>query len=688
MGPETLANVLGGFQHAQPSPVSRAGSHTSSSTGSSRRSSCSSSNESHHSMYQHQEPQQLQQQQQQKPLHRARGHLEPIYTGSTTARPQLRDEPEVSHAASTNVALSADGQPAMVPMWIFEAGTASDHLRSPTDDVLMSRASIDTALGNRPRRRRDSVDEGSSAGNSGVHGGNSTGCELNPDDSSSDEEALAEPDLPLPAAGGVTPNGHRIIGLCPFRQRGMMSLDAQLRMHAWSDRVRTVVSFGRSSSTNRVTVVPTSATGSAPVAATRETASLPSLTNKGSASITSAPSSPSPLRRSAKPASLPVLRSTLKPFDAGNVRIYHYAPLTLADAMASTRDPRLLLPRGRAAKSPALALSMAPEMFQQPWTYTQMIYAVRAPVDSPIAWLGAVLDVNTIPGGMALDLVTRWNAYGPAGVSTFATELGDECGLATAKDLEIDSGLDLAEGRRSPFPASLSPWPSSGVPLASLSSDGSGSSSGSAYTSATNVAAAAAAGVSTPALRKSVSFAPTLITAVAVIPAENKGKHVKRTLRDNPYVLASPDDAIPTSSRSHRVFSLKPVPRGAHAADTVGIPADWIDAAEEAVADADLVEPRLDMSHLAHARRSRRVWVVASSSSVVGGGTRDDGELPCLRCAQRHRPDQCPAATSSPREGNGGGGGGVLQRFYDSARNLWSSGGSQHALSAGVGHGH
>ncbi|KAI9217939.1 hypothetical protein BC828DRAFT_389937 [Blastocladiella britannica] len=245
------------------------------------------------------------------------------------------------------------------------------------------------------------------------------------------------------------------------------------------------------------------------------------------------------------PSGIPTLKSSIKPFDGAVLSVYHYAPLTLADASCALQDPR----RMSSCKSPAAALSMAPELFQQPWTFSQMLHAIRAPASAPEAWLAAVLDIHCDPSARDIDKITRWNAFGEQGVPSF--------GEGRTRDL-VDSAIGLN---------------------AAVSLLGIAATCRNDFISNVNIASLAE-----EQRCRHVTFAATIVTKIAIIPSVNRGKGVKkRSMKGNPIVHAmqSGGGSNSSSNSAEGLLIVKEIP-------------------------ADVDQPRWECSHLSEGK----IWVV------------------------------------------------------------------------------
>ncbi|ORZ29333.1 hypothetical protein BCR44DRAFT_87569, partial [Catenaria anguillulae PL171] len=434
-----------------------------------------------------------------------------------------------------------------------------------------------------------------------------------------------------------SPKGPRIVGHCTFRPSGMLSLDSRLRVHSLSDRVRDAV---------------------APSFLGPKTPSSSAQSSYYGTPITSKSSSPMSSARSLH------LKSILKPFPASSLVVYHYAPLTLIDAMAAQRDPRPMIPKStRSSAVPAAALQMAPELFQQPWTLTQMLYAVRSPADAPLAWLAAVLDVNTTPAAMEIDRITRWNAYGHIGAPGFNAHHGTDV---------ADSGIDLAEGRR--VRASTADFNSASTTSLSVSANCLSSqvnpvrptSSIAGFQSIDSQSTAAA--VTTCSHSRVVHFAPSLVTSVAFIPKANKGKPVKkRSMKHNPVVYALPsggsqsnlymDDAeLAVCPLVTEVIPIRLENSGSSALDDL-----FQDDKQENLdpvalwcrggRDRSILEVRIDLSQLVSSSKSLRVWSIVSPLPKTCAAAEGPESTANMDQSGQHQPSPSAASPSSTAHG-------------------------------------
>ncbi|KAJ3361939.1 hypothetical protein GGF32_006816 [Allomyces javanicus] len=239
---------------------------------------------------------------------------------------------------------------------------------------------------------------------------------------------------------------------------------------------------------------------------------------------------------------------------------------TLNDMRRAHTDPRRHLPpaaNGAAAAAVALAAARdAPLLLvQHPLTYIQTLYAVRA--KDPAAYAAALIDPVAAPGGPDLELVTRANAFGVGAVARFTPVVAPPTREVEGK--VVDSGVDLATADAAEpvvGPARLAVCArrtSASMDLFTLVSP--------------PPAPPAPAGTSksepdlhhrsTPPIRHTspprVRFVPTVVSAVAVIRSENRGKRVRR-----PGAHAPPDVDLARllqQPRAKRIWTVHaPVP--------------------------------------------------------------------------------------------------------------------------------
>ncbi|KAJ3374394.1 hypothetical protein GGF31_007914 [Allomyces arbusculus] len=217
---------------------------------------------------------------------------------------------------------------------------------------------------------------------------------------------------------------------------------------------------------------------------------------------------------------------------------------TLHDVRRAHTDPRRHLPpAANSAAAAAVALAAARDapllLVQHPLTYIQTLYAVRA--KDPAAYAAALIDPVASPGGPDLELVTRANAFGVGAVARFTPVVGPA--MEVPEEKVMDSGVDLAtstDPEAEPVPVVVGP-----ARLAACARRSSASMDLFMLISPPTPAPTTPAGTSksAPDLHRPsspfppprsttsqprVRFIPTVVSAVAVIRSENRGKRVRR----------------------------------------------------------------------------------------------------------------------------------------------------------------
>jgi hypothetical protein len=237
-------------------------------------------------------------------------------------------------------------------------------------------------------------------------------------------------------------------------------------------------------------------------------------------------------------------KSILKPAREHDL-VYQYVP-TNEEVVGSQTDPRELLPKGTTvANATVFIATNSPLLLQQPYTYLQSLYMIRA--QNPAAWLAAILDIHANPNGMALDRMTRINAFGPTAIPSFnsTAESVLDSGIALDKEqFGVMSHVSLAAAEDAK-PSTYLEYDRSSVSRVKSISEPQLNRDDCHEKSTMNllISTKAMRGVagSEPGMAASthyrdppcfmqrrVRFASTMITSVAIIKSSNKGRRVKR----------------------------------------------------------------------------------------------------------------------------------------------------------------